>query len=323
MTEPIRDTFQVGDALEVLRTLPGERFHCCVTSPPYWGLRDYGTPGQLGVEDSPEGYVEALVTVLAEVRRVLREDGTLWLNLGDSYAGQRGGSQGINGQCRKRSNAPAREQGKAKRGSGLKRKDLVGIPWRVALALQVDGWYLRSDIIWAKPNPTPENVADRPTRSHEYLFLLSKSERYHYDAEAIKEPVSGTAHPRGNGVHPKAVAAEPGVKANADYSAAVSGLVERRNKRDVWTVATQPYGGEHFSVFPPKLIEPCILAGCPPGGTVLDPFLGSGTTAQVAESLGRHWHGIELNPEYEGLIKDRTRQPSLLNWRREPGQQAR
>jgi DNA modification methylase len=283
-------TYQIGDCLEVLRTIPDQTFHCCVTSPPYWGLRDYGHEGQIGLEETLGAYVERMVEVFSEVRRTLRDDGTLWLNLGDSYAGS-WGNQGR----------------KKERGLGLKPKDLVGIPWRVAFALQADGWWLRSDIIWHKPNPMPESITDRPTRAHEYIFLLAKSERYYYDADAIKEDM----------LHPSAMVKSGfgGKKRNGGktysgnaYNASLGG----RNKRDVWTVTTKPYRGAHFAVFPPDLIKPCVLAGCPEGGIVLDPFFGSGTTGQVAEQCGRAWFGVELNPEYETLIRERTAQRGLF-----------
>ena len=290
-----------GDALEILKTLPDEHVQTCVTSPPYWGLRDYGVPGQLGLEPTPEEYVARMAAVFREVRRVLREDGTLWLNLGDSYAavgnGIGSGKQLTNiGSFMPAKSAPP----------GLKPKDLVGIPWRVAFALQADGWYLRSDIIWAKPNPMPESVTDRPTRAHEYLFLLSKSARYYYDAEAIAE-ASVSDHPSGNGyARPEAIS-----RGGRGQSEKWSNIGGSRNRRSVWTVATQPYPEAHFAVFPPKLIEPCVLAGAPSGGVVLDPFMGSGTTAQVAQNLGRQWIGIELNPDYIALQSARTAQQAL------------
>ena len=297
-------TYRIGNCIEILKSLDPGQFHTCITSPPYWGLRDYGHDDQLGLEASPEAYVDRMVQVFDEVRRVLRDDGTLWLNLGDSYASNLKGSGG-----------PSKKQNKSSGhrftvrtfDHGLKPKDLVGIPWRVAFALQRAGWYLRSDIIWAKPNPMPESVTDRPTKSHEYLFLLSKSPRYYYDAEAIKEPLKLPAE--------VVKAGFGGVKSNGDrrysgnpYNAA---KLTGRNKRSVWNVATRPYSGAHFAVFPPALIKPCILAGCPEGGTVLDPFLGSGTTGRVAMDLGRNWFGIELNPDYAPLIDQRTAQTTI------------
>ncbi|MBM3853177.1 MAG: site-specific DNA-methyltransferase [Verrucomicrobia bacterium] len=346
----------VGDALEQLRTLPDGSVHCCVTSPPYWGLRDYKCPGQIGMESSPGEFVARLVAVFDEVHRVLRDDGNLWVNLGDSYYSNGGHSDRSCNERRGGYNLGNRPE-HAHRAFRLRGrpKDLVGMPWRVALALQDSGWYLREDIIWHKRNPMPESVRDRCTRSHEYLFHLTKRPRYYFDAAAISEPVSGTSHPRGHGVNPKAalfgdhprnvdctyhapgqseqkglrrrgLAAKacgansrmhcdrnpahqsPGrirAKQNRSFSAAVAGLVERRNKRSVWSLATKPYRGAHFATFPPELVEPCIRAGCPPGGVVLDPFAGSGTTGAVALSLGRSAVLIELSPVYARLIEER------------------
>lgn len=262
-----------GDCRETLKTLPDNSVHCCVTSPPYFGLRDYGCDGQIGLEASPREFIDQMVTVFREVRRVLRDDGTLWLNLGDSYAGSwgaQGRPQG-DGDMNGRSVASARQIGAhprfkditGTRGKemGLKPKDLMGIPWRVAFALQEDGWWLRSEIIWHKPNPMPESVTDRPTKSHEQIFLLTKSPDYFYDYVAIQEPVSGTAHSRGNGINPKATVNGYKTKQNESFSGAINGMVSERNKRTVWTVSTKPYKGAHFATFPPDLIEPCILAG--------------------------------------------------------------
>jgi site-specific DNA-methyltransferase (adenine-specific) len=319
--EKMSGRYFIGDALEILKTLEAESAHCCVTSPPYWGLRDYGVDGQIGLESAPAPYIERLVEVFREVRRVLRDDGTLWLNIGDSYV-RSGGEQ--SGGNRDLLHMEGKQQRMTSVPDGMKPKNLVGIPWRVAFALQADGWYLRSDIIWHKPNPMPESVTDRPTKAHEYIFLLSKNQKYFYDADAIKEPVTGNAHSRGSGVNPKAGKNEQSgdrrkegfnerwkVKQNPSFSAAVKDLVSERNKRTVWTVPTDPFSGAHFACFPPKLIKPCILAGCPAGGTVIDPFFGSGTTGQVAEQLGRKWIGIELNPEYAKLIEKRTAQLGL------------
>jgi DNA modification methylase len=288
-----------GDVLTTLPTLEAESVHCCVTSPPYWGLRDYGVEGQLGLEPTPDEYVAKMVAVFREVRRVLREDGTLWLNLGDSYASATKGSGGPSAkQC---SNAGSRYGMSQRFNHGLKDKDLVGIPWRVAFALQADGWYLRQDIIWHKPNPMPESVRDRCTKAHEYIFLLAKSERYYYDAEAVSEDAVGTgatttgdlSYSNGAGRRDNI----PSSRLRVDR--------ERRNRRSVWTVTTKPYKGAHFATFPPKLIEPCILAGCPVGGTVLDPFTGSGTTGAVALEHGRKFVGVELNADYIELAKAR------------------
>jgi DNA modification methylase len=297
----------IGDCLEVLKTLEDGSVNCCVTSPPYWGLRDYGVDGQLGLEPTPDEFVAKMVDVFREVRRVLRDDGTLWLNLGDSYAGGNRGGQGNASTISQGS----RQQNESMVGGGavlgLKPKDLVGIPWRVAFALQADGWWLRQDIIWAKPNPMPESVRDRCTKAHEYIFLLSKSRKYYYDAEAVKEPASPLTNSRGSGTGPKNATTEfdSGVKANSSFAPAINGHVTHRNKRSVWTVTTKPYPEAHFATYPPKLIEPCILAGCPEDGMVLDPFGGSGTTAAVALKHGRRATIIELNPGYGQLAIER------------------
>jgi len=283
-------TIWQGDCREVLRGLEESSVHCVVTSPPYWGLRDYGADGQLGLEETPADHVANMVEVFREVRRVLREDGTLWLNYGDTYAAT---------------------------GSGLKPKDLCGIPWRVAFALQDDGWWLRQDIIWHKPNPMPESVTDRCTKAHEYIFLLAKSPRYYYDADAVKETlalstasdrrlgvVSGTGRARYTGGDGKGHGSCP--------SGMAGGSIDGRNKRSVWTIATAPYPGAHFATFPPDLVKPCIMAGCPDGGTVLDPFTGSGTVAEVARANGCKFVGAELNPRYIELAKKRLQQRGLF-----------
>jgi DNA modification methylase len=418
------NSYVVGDCRELLRSLPDQSVHCVVTSPPYWGLRDYRLPplvwggppecehawgaqikmhkggphgagimldggrsvieaqaackdidagqfcqlcgawrGQLGLEPDYRLYVEHMVEVFREVWRVLRDDGTLWLNLGDTYATGAysvgncpvGGAQGdkwrgyrgerlANGrgdhdasERKKTAIGPLSQPNRAPQ-SGLKPKDLVGIPWRVAFALQDDGWYLRSEIIWHKPTAMPESVRDRPTKAHEQLFLLTRSSEYCYDAEAIKEPVAGTAHPRGGGINPKAARGgdyprnvnctyqAPGqaehkglrlhgirAKQNESFSAAVSGIVDRRNKRSVWTIPTEPTPDAHFATFPSKLVQPCILAGCPAGGVVLDPFGGSGTVGRVAEDLGRHWLLFDLSPDYAEIAKRKTAQTGLLS----------
>jgi DNA modification methylase len=294
-----------ADVLAGLAELPDESVHCVVTSPPYWGLRNYGVDGQIGLEATPEIFVARMVDVFREVRRVLRKDGTCWVNLGDSYASSGGpGWQGKNGQrADRRFTAPSLKPEASKHGH--KPKDLIGIPWRVAFALQADGWWLRSDIIWSKPNPMPESVTDRPTKAHEYVFLLTKSERYFYDAEAIAEPVAPSSVER---LMQRAIAAQIGSarvpgKTNGNMKA-VGGL-EMRNRRTVWTVATQPFSEAHFATFPPELPEICIKAGCPAGGTVLDPFSGAGTTALVADRLQRNAIGIELNPEYAAMSQRR------------------
>ncbi len=292
----------VGDCRAVLRAMAadGVRVQTCVTSPPYFGLRDYGVDGQIGLEPSPDAYVAQMVEVFRAVREVLAGDGTVWLNLGDSYTGNGGQSPQtgplFKGRRRQRENiclSPRRAF------EGLKRKELIGIPWRVALALQADGWYLRSDIIWHKPNPMPESVTDRPTKAHEYVFLLSKSERYYYDADAIREPDSGQDHPRNvlDRLEPTGGLMSP----HRGIRRAEGRVGMGRNRRSVWTVPTTPFPGAHFACFPPALIEPCILAGSPAGGVVLDPFMGSGTTAQVATRLGRNFIGCELNSKYVEL----------------------
>ena len=300
-----------GDCIESMRTLPDASVHCCVTSPPYWGLRDYGHDGQIGLESTPEAYVARMVEVFREVRRVLRDDGTCWVNLGDSYFGTGRGPthptgfhSGENGGSFPTSGVYSHDT--------LKSKDLVGIPWRVAFALQADGWWLRQDIIWHKPNPMPESVRDRCTKAHEYVFLLTKSERYFYDAEAVSEAVVCVRGP-GNKKPLKGVE-EDGEKhrTRAGLHKAAErwreeGPPESRNRRSVWTITTKPYSGAHFAVMPPDLVKPCIKAGCPEGGTVLDPFAGSGTTLAVAAELGRNGIGCELKPEYIGLAERRIK----------------
>ena len=312
------DVILAGDALATLRTLPDGCVQTCVTSPPYWGLRDYGVPGQLGLEATPEAYVARMVEVFREVRRVLRDDGTLWLNLGDSYAGGTERHTGRNDTDRP---TPGGRGGSFRGGArnvidcragNYKAKDLIGIPWMVAFALRADGWYLRSDIIWHKPNPMPESVRDRPTKAHEYLFLLSKRERYYYDADAIREPHSAPFRKSGPGALRGQVEIRP--RGNLQTIDEQSYNPAGRNKRSVWTVATAPYAGAHFATFPPALIEPCILAGAPAGGLVLDPFFGSGTVGAVARRHSRHYLGIELSPAYIALAEQRIaseRQPVM------------
>lgn len=315
----------IGDCIESMRGLPDASVNCCVTSPPYFGLRDYGMDGQIGLEDTPDAFVARLVEVFREVRRVLRDDGTLWLNLGDSYAAQRGGThqpaetlaggrggKTVDGERVNRDRHDGYNPTRNASAIGLKHKDLIGIPWRVAFALQADGWYLRQDIIWHKPNPMPESVRDRCTKAHEYVFLLSKGPRYYFDSEAIKEPADPKNHRKSLGIRRTA----PG---STSHGGPASGerAYETRNRRSVWTVTTKPFKGAHFATFPPDLIEPCILAGCPAGGTVLDPFGGSGTTAGVALKHGRNAILCELNPEYAALVKARVdsiagRQETLL-----------
>ena len=358
---------EFGDCRDTMRrwTAEGVRAQMCVTSPPYYGLRDYGHPGQLGLEATPEEYIANMVEVFRCVRDVLADDGTLWLNIGDSYAGSGRGGHVSNSSTPEGSIEHEQEARRA-RGSqlapgfhtqaanagqigrawvppppGLKTKDLIGIPWMLALALRADGWYLRQDIIWHKPNPMPESVRDRCTKSHEYLFLLSKSERYVFDADAIAEQLAdssvarvtqpGWEQQKGSDRVPgktnglmKAVTrrnsfARAGKNATSEHGQKPQFREDRepvayegrRNKRSVWTVATVSYKGAHFATFPPALIEPCILAGSRPGDIVLDPFMGSGTTAQVSMRLGRQYIGCELNPAYQALQAERTQQPAL------------
>ena len=300
----MRNTILYGDCRDTLKQFD-EQARTCITSPPYYGLRDYGgEENQIGQENTPEEFIDQLVSVFKEVRNVLTDDGTLWINLGDSYYNYRPGkgqsypkqsvsktNQDLPTQCNKRGN----------KLKGLKEKDLIGIPWMFAFAMRSDGWYLRQDIIWHKPNPMPESVKDRCTKSHEYIFLLSKNKKYYYDNEAIKEPVkqdwgtrnrtNGKYHNSGSGLSPH------------------SGLTksyDRKNKRDVWSITNKPFKGSHFAVFPPDLITPCILAGSEKGDIVLDPFMGSGTTAMVAKQLGRDYIGCELHEEYGNLIDQRV-----------------
>lgn len=380
-------TIMIGDVREQLRALPAESVHCIVTSPPYWGLRDYGVDGQIGLEASPAEFIEVMVDVFNEARRVLRADGTCWINMGDSYAGS-WGSQGrehsgigVSAMSARQVAASQRKMSGtgATKGTGLKPKDLVMMPHRLAIALQDAGWWVRQDIVWSKPNPMPESVRDRCTKSHEYIFLLTKSEKYFYDAEAIREPAVGAAdHPRNsfgtkdydvpgqkpqkrtarnNGVgfghgfdklkKPRAtnipagwatgtnrkhtelignftkdrLAIAPADMIDADASARLgrgpgwretAEIPATRNKRSVWTMATHSFAEAHFATFPPELPENCIRAGCPPGGTVLDPFFGAGTTGLVADRLQRDCIGIELNPAYAEIARKRIQEESTL-----------
>ena len=380
-------TIKQGNAIDILRSFEDETFDCCVTSPPYWGLRDYGTSEwvggsyeecthkqakersrydrkltegsrhaeiakttqgtdgarwketcpscgakkvdlQLGLEKTPEEYVAKMVEVFREVRRVLKKDGTLWLNLGDSYANNKDGNtqgtstSGLNYTNPKKDLEGFRNEQKfsKKVPPGLKQKDLVGIPWRVAFALQADGWYLRQDIIWAKPNPMPESVTDRCTKAHEYVFLLSKSQKYYFDNEAIKEvAVSGTDLGILRNASEDNTKMVSGAKTKTVKDRIAQGVKStegnqsgKRNKRSVWTVTTKPFKDAHFATFPEDLIIPMIKAGCRPGGTVLDPFFGAGTTGVVAEKLGRTCVGIELNGEYIKIAEKRLSQQRLL-----------
>jgi DNA modification methylase len=297
-----------ADVMDGLAQLEDGSVHCVVTSPPYFGLRDYGMPGQIGLEATPDAFVSKLVEVFREVRRVLRKDGTCWLNLGDSYAG--GGGHSPNAPSSKTSKSGL--YGEALKSGGIKplgivkAKDLIGIPWRVAFALQADGWWLRQDIIWSKPNPMPESVTDRCTKAHEYLFLLTKAERYFYDADAIGEPHGS------NWIDTRKPYEIKGNSDRNDGGQPPQSSREWRNKRSVWEVTTQPFPEAHFATFPPALIEPCIKAGCPEGGTVLDPFGGSGTTGLVADRLKRNAILIELNPEYAAMAQRRITNDSPL-----------
>ena len=371
----------IGDALTALQAMPAESVDCCITSPPYWGLRDYGHAGQMGLEETPEAFVAAMVEVFREVRRVLKPTGTLWLNLGDSYAGSWGaqGRQGKTGLLSGRGACAARQiaaaakrtsgTGSPDRTPGLKPKDLVGIPWMTAFALRANGWYLREDIIWSKPNPMPSSVKDRPTTAHEYLFLMTKGQRYFYDWEAIAEPLAestlreiaegytgqatkdyeGTGAQNPSDVKARIIAGKRKVPSGWDTRKGnhddLTGRYDKnhsvrpcdtkggnqgvgtlpiahpgalvRNKRSVWTIPTQPFRDAHFATFPERLVEPCVLAGCPQGGTVLDPFMGSGTTGAVSLRNFRRFIGIELNPAYAEMATRRIAAavpgPALFN----------
>ena len=337
-----------GDCIDMMRTLPDESVHTCITSPPYFGLRDYGVDGQIGLEETPAEFIQRLVEVFREVRRVLHKDGTAWVNMGDSYASVAGGyapggSKGKHDTV-SRATRGAIQHGRRRRPPlGLKHKDLMGMPWRLAFALQDDGWYLRQDIIWNKKNPMPESVRDRCTKSHEYIFLLSKSRRYYFDQEAIFEPCSPNTHARlaqdvqsqigserANGGaktngNMKAVARKSNgvgwghgtdaaerqrgrVKDNASMDSALAIMPDTRNKRSVWEVPTHSFKGAHFATFPPDLIRPCVLAGSPRGGMVLDPFGGAGTTGLVAMQEGRRSILCELNPDYAAMARARLDQ---------------
>ncbi|MEE4683599.1 site-specific DNA-methyltransferase [Pseudomonas alliivorans] len=330
----------VGDCIDMMRTLPDESVHTCVTSPPYYGLRDYGVDGQIGLEETPAEFIARLVDVFREVRRVLRADGTIWVNMGDSYA--TGGRGGGGSYMAERGDAAWRGKGSAtgwrSAPTGLKHKDLMGMPWRLAFALQEDGWYLRQDIIWSKPNPMPESTRDRCTKAHEYIFLLSKSRQYYYDQDAVKEPVAASSIARlaqdleqqhgSDRVPGKSNGPMKAVRARRDSfkredskrEQAIPGQsvgthrpdreesaypLDLRNKRSVWTVPTVGYKGAHFATFPPDLIRPCILAGAPRGGVVLDPFGGAGTTSLVSMQEGRRSIICELNPDYAAIARAR------------------
>lgn len=302
--------YQIGDALQILAGRPANSVQCCVTSPPYWNLRDYGVPGQVGQEPTVEAYVERLVEIFRAVRRVLVPTGTLFLNLGDCYVGARGGSQGKNGQMASRAASldGTRKRVWYRRAGDLPAKNLIGVPWRVAFALQDDGWILRSDNIWHKPNPTPESVKDRPTRAHEYVFMFSKSATYFYNKAALDERAKTTGRIVREGAKR---AASDGARASREKHPGTGIVKAIRNTRSVWTISPQPYKRAHFAVMPAKLAAKCIMAGTRPGDLVVDPFLGSGTTGQVAAMLGRRWFGIELQVKYEPLIQERIAQVPL------------
>jgi DNA modification methylase len=311
-----------GDCRDVLPTLAADSFDCIVTSPPYWGLRDYGVEGQIGLEPTMQGYLETMVGVCRELRRVLKQEGTCWINVGDTYAANRGGTtppaetlaggvRGHGGEDAKRGRKDGYNPSRDPRGHGLKHKDLCLIPNRLAILLQEDGWYVRSEIIWFKANPMPESVRDRPTCAHEKVWLLTKGPKYHYDADAIAEPVE----------HPTML--HKSSRKNAEQEAAYHGNAPTnlgrcgtnplgRNARNVWPIASQPFSGAHFATMPPALAERCIKAGCPVGGMVLDPFGGAGTTGLVADRLGRHATLIELNPAYREIAAERVTADSPL-----------
>ena len=307
----IQDTIINRDCLDALRELPDNSVHCCITSPPYYALRDYGVEGQIGREETPALYVARLTAVFHEVKRVLRPDGTLWLNISDTYCGK--GNQGDYIDPKYPNGRTGQTVAINNRVEGCKAKDMIGIPWMLSLALLNDGWYLRNDVIWYKANPMPESVQDRCSRCYEHIFLFAKSRRYFFDHAAIAEPLAESTLPR----------MKRGVSASNKYSTDIPGQKHQnicnarppgnedeqisplRNKRDVWQINTVAYKGAHFAAYPPKLVETCLLAGCPVGGVVLDPFFGSGTTGAVAKRLNRHYIGIELNPDYCNLAATR------------------
>jgi len=315
---------EFGDCRETMRkwAKEGVKAQTCVTSPPYFGLRDYGRDGQIGMEETPEEYISEMVEVFRCVRDVLADDGTVWLNIGDSYCNSNGFARASPEYQREgRNNMPANDRKLDKlHATGLKTKDLIGIPWMLAFALRADGWYLRQDIIWHKPNPMPESVQDRCTKAHEYIFLLSKSQKYYFDSEAIREKGEMTAEDSAGSTQRDTRETHGVGGGNSGINKAKQKLAEElatlgystRNKRSVWTVQTKPFKGAHFATFPQELIEPCILAGAPVGGIVLDPFMGSGTTAQVAQNLGRQYIGCELNTDYKPLQDKRVAQQALV-----------
>ncbi len=298
------NTIFLSDCITGLQTLPDNSINCCVTSPPYYGLRDYGVDGQIGLEETPELYVAKMVEVFREVKRVLKKDGTLWLNLGDSYwgSGQCSGHDEFTKNGGRNTSVYGAIKGHTlKKSEAYKPKDLIGIPWMLAFALRADGWYLRQDLIWHKPNPMPESVTDRCTKSHEYIFLLSKSAKYYYDADAIKEETVTFDM----GVRDRDNSRLNNTPGRSKMKGLVTNNYESRNKRSVWTVTTKPFKESHFATFPEDLISPCVLAGCPEDGIILDPFMGAGTTALVARKLNRNYVGFELNPEYKKIAEKR------------------
>ncbi|MCC8196564.1 MAG: site-specific DNA-methyltransferase [Ruminococcus sp.] len=300
------DTIYTGDCLDVLKTLPEESVNCCVTSPPYYALRDYGMEGQIGREETPKEYISRLTDVFTEVRQVLRSDGTLWLNISDTYAGKSNQGSSIDPKNPKGRNGQTVALNN--KVEGCKPKDMIGIPWMLAFALRDSGWYLRNDIIWMKENPMPESVKDRCARCYEHIFLFSKSRKYHFDYKAISEPIAPATRKRlkcavgENNKFGKAIPGQPQSqpinRPREHGSISDDEINPLRNKRNVWVINTVPFKGNHYAVYPPKLVETCLLAGCPEGGIVLDPFMGSGTTGMVAKQMNRHYVGIELNPEF-------------------------
>lgn len=308
----------VGDVIAQLATLPRDHVDCVVTSPPYWGLRDYGIEGQIGLEISPTHYIAHMRMVFDQVKRVLKPNGTMWLNVGDTYATTGGaGHQGLHGDRHKRNHT---QRKLLTTNVDVKAKELVGMPWRLAFALRADGWYLRQDIIWHKPNPMPESVRDRCTKAHEYIFLMTKQAKYYFDVDAIREPClwpngpnspQSIKSPYGQGFTREAAkqardkirseGLERDMRTYAKWN-----NPKGKNKRSVWKVSTGGFKGAHFATFPPALIEPCILAGCPEWGTVLDPFFGAGTVGVVAKKKNRNWIGIELNPQYAEIARARV-----------------
>lgn len=305
------NTIICSDNVKALAALPADSVHCCVTSPPYYGLRDYEIEGQIGREETAEQYIARLCAVFHEVRRVLRPDGTLWLNIADTYCGT--GSKAGHFDPKYPQGRTGQQVAVNHKARGCKPKDLIGIPWMLAFALRADGWYLRSDVIWEKANPMPESAKDRPSRSYEHVFLLAKSKKYYYDGLAIAEPIAARTAKRFQRGRKDNKYAEgiPGQTAQRINRARAAGAIPDelipvvRNKRDVWRINTVPYRGAHFAAFPPKLAETCILAGCPVGGVVLDPFFGSGTTGLAAKQTGRLYIGIDINADFCRLARER------------------